>query len=122
MAQRFMKEKFSIILSDQFARISLLLSMLFVIPLILIILATFSNLPPLIPFFNSMPWGEQRLAPSWVTITLPFLLLVILSTNIFISLLVYKRYVLIARIALFICFLFLLLGLLAYLQILFLTF
>lgn len=117
-----MKEKFNLILSDQFARTSLLLSLVFIIPLIAIILFTYSKLPPLIPFFNSMPWGEERLAPSGIAIFLPFILLLILVGNMLLAILVYKKYVLIARITLFNSFLFLLLGLLAYLQILFLTF
>lgn len=117
-----MKEKFSLLFADHFVRISLLLSIIFIIPLIVLIIATYPNLPPLIPFYNSMPWGESRLAISKIVILLPLLLLIILTVNIFQSLFVYKKYTLIARIILFNCFLFLLLGLLAYLQILFLTF
>jgi hypothetical protein len=117
-----MKEKFNLVMNDQFARISLVLSLLFITPLIGIILLTNTSLPPLIPFFNSMPWGEERLAISGITIFLPFLLLFILILNVMEAIFVYKKYVLIARIVLFNCFLFLLLGLLAYLQILFLTF
>lgn len=117
-----MKEKFSLIISDQFIRICLLLSFIFLIPLIVIIIATHPNLPPLIPFFNSMPWGEDRLVFSGVTIFLPLLLLVIFISNLMLATFAYSKYVLVARIVLFNCFLFLLLGLLAYLQILFLTF
>ncbi len=117
-----MKEKFKILLSDQFIRISLLLSLLFIIPLVIIIIATYGSLPPLIPFFNSMPWGEQRLVASNVTIFLPLLLIGIFIGNILQATLSYSRYVLVARIVFFNSFLFLLLGLLAYLQIIFLTF
>lgn len=117
-----MKEKFSIILSDQFVRISLILSLIFIVPLIIIIIATYSSLPPLIPFFNSMPWGESRLIPSSFTVLLPLLLLAIFVGNVLLATFVYTKYVLISRIVLFNCFLILLLGLLAYLQIIFLTF
>ena len=117
-----MRDKFSILLSDQFIRISLMLSILFIVPLIIIIIATYSSLPPLIPFFNSMPWGEQRLYMSNITIFLPLVLLFVLFINILQSLFLYKKYALISRIILFNCFLVLLLSLLAYLQILFLTF
>lgn len=116
-----MKEKFSLLLSDKFARISLLLSFLFVIPLIVLIVFSYKNLPPLIPFFNSMPWGEERLYNSSVTIFLPLILIFVLALNIIQSVLVYKKYVIISRIVLFNCFLFLLLALLSYLQIIFLT-
>lgn len=122
MEPKFMKEKFSTILSDQFVRISLLLSVIFIVPLIAIIIATYGSLPPLIPFFNSMPWGEQRLIGSNITIILPMLLVAIFVGNVLLATFVYTKYVLISRIVLFNCFLILLLGLLAYLQILFLTF
>ncbi len=117
-----MKDKFNLILSDQFVKICLALSLLFILPLIGIIIATYTNLPPLIPFFNSMPWGEDRLASSQLTIFLPLILVVVFVTNLFQAVLSYNKYVLVSRIVLFNCFLFLLLGLLAYLQILFLTF
>jgi hypothetical protein len=117
-----MKEKFNLVLSDQFARVSLLLAVFFVVPLVFLILISYGSLPPLIPFFNSMPWGEERLVNSHVTIFLPFILLTVFVGNLLYALIAYKKNVLISRIVLFNCFLFLLLGLLAYLQILFLTF
>lgn len=117
-----MKEKFNLILTDQFVRISLFLSFLFITPLIAIIIFSYTNLPPLIPFYNSMPWGEERLAYSNITILLPLILLGVFMGNVLQALFAYSKYVLVARIVLFNCFLFLLLGLLAYLQILFLTF
>ena len=116
-----MKEKFSLIISDQFVRISLLLAFIFIVPLITIIILSYGSLPPLIPFYNSMPWGEERLASSNITIFLPLLLLFIFCANILHATYAYTKYALIARIVLFNSFLFLLLGLLAYLQILFLT-
>ena len=117
-----MKEKFSLMISDQFVRISLLFSLIFILPLIFIIIITYGTLPPLIPFFNSMPWGEERLASSQVAIFLPLLLIIIITSNILQAAFIYKRYVLVSRIVLFNTFLFLLLGLLSYLQILFLTY
>jgi len=117
-----MRENFKLIISDQFVRISLVLSLLFIIPLIIIIIVSYANLPPFIPFYNSMPWGEERLAPSTVAIFLPLILFAIFAGNILQAVSFYSKYVLVSRIVLFNCFLFLLLGLLAYLQILFLTF
>lgn len=122
MVHKYMKEKFKIILSDQFIRISLLLSLVFLLPLVVIILLTYGTLPPLIPFYNSMPWGEERLAYSQVAVFLPVILITLFVVNIAQAMFSYSKYVLVARIVLFNSFLFLLLGLLAYLQILFLTF
>ena len=117
-----MREKFKLMISDQFVRISLLLSFLFIVPSVAIVLLTYGNLPPLIPFYNSMPWGEERLASSSLAIFIPIILLIVVATNIFQAVFTYKKYVLISRIVLFNSFLFLLLGLLSYLQILFLTY
>jgi hypothetical protein len=117
-----MKEKFRLILSDQFVKVSLMLSILFIVPLITIIVFTYPSLPPLIPFYNSMPWGEDRLANSSISIALPFLILAVFAVNTIQAVISYSKYVLVARILMFNTFLFLLLGLLAYLQILFLTF
>lgn len=117
-----MKEKFKILIDDQFTRISLILSLLFIIPLVFLIFFTSSHLPPYIPFFNSMPWGEERLFPSSIAIFLPLILVVVFSMNIFQAIYVYKKYTLVSRIVMFNAFLFLLLSLLAYLQILFLSF
>ena len=103
-----MKDQFKLVLSDQFVRISLMLSLLFIIPLIAIIIVTYGALPPLIPFFNSMPWGAERLAPSGITIFLPLLVVAIFLFNIIIAIAVYKKFALISRITLFNCFLFLL--------------
>lgn len=117
-----MKNNFKIILSDQFTRISLIFSIIFLIPLLAIIIISYNNLPPLIPFFNSMPWGDERLFSSNFILFLPIILLIIFSSNLFLAIISYAKYVLVARIIMINTFLFLVLGLLACLQILFLTF
>lgn len=117
-----MRGKFRILFSDQFTRISILLSVIFLVPLIIIIGFSFGRLPALIPFFNSMPWGEERLINSQAVLALPILITGIFILNSVLAVFSYSRYVLVARIIMFNTFLFLLLGLLAYLQILFLTF
>lgn len=117
-----MRGKFKIILKDQFTRISFIFSTLFLIIVLGIIFVSYNNLPPLIPFFNSMPWGEDRLLASGFVIFLPAILVIVYLGNIFQAVISYSRYVLIARILMINTFLFILLGLLAYLQILFLTF
>lgn len=116
-----MKENFKLLISDQFVRISLVLSLIFIIPLMTIIILSYAGLPPLVPFFNSMPWGEERLALSTFVIVLPLILFTVFTGNIIQAVSFYSKYVLVSRIVLFNCFLFLLLGLLAYLQILFLS-
>lgn len=64
---------------------------------LLYIFLYFRNLPPFIPIFNQMPWGEQRIAKTiWIFI-LPFLSFLILIINLTLSSMFYKKNPLIAR-------------------------
>lgn len=117
-----MKEKFRYLLGDNFAKVSFLCSLFFLLPLIVLIVFTVNKFPPMVPLFNSMPWGEERLAPSFAIYTLPIVLILIFTINVIGAALLYRRYTLIARILLFNTALFLMLSTLAYLQILFLSF
>ncbi len=117
-----MKDKFKVIFSDQFTKLSFFLSIIFLLPLTASIIFSYSSLPPFIPFFNSMPWGEDRLMRSNIVIVLPVLVLAVFTINFMQAVFSYSKFVLVSRIIMFNTFLFLLLGLLAFLQILFLTF
>lgn len=44
----------------------------------------FTHLPPQIPLFYSMPWGEQQLADTWTILLLPFFLNLLFFANNFI--------------------------------------
>ena len=117
-----MRERFSLTLSDNFIRISLALSLLFLIPSIVLIVLSYEKLPPLIPLFNSMPWGEERLFASTINIFFPLILLSIFVVNLLIGSIIYKKFALAARILSFNSLLFITLAFLAYIQILFLVF
>lgn len=55
-------------------------------------------LPPLLPLFNQMPWGEERLGTK-IEIFLPFLVtLSFFSLNFFLTLWFYEKMPLVARI------------------------
>ena len=58
----------------------------------------FNNLPPLIPLFNQLPWGEQRLigtAGVFIPSAIAFLIFLI---NLVLASLVYKKAPLLSRI------------------------
>lgn len=58
----------------------------------------YRNLPPFMPVFNQMPWGEQRLGTTitfFYPITLTFIFFL---SNIFFSFLLYDKMPLISRI------------------------
>jgi len=92
-----MKEFFKDIKSDKTIIPTFFINGLFIIASIIFILFFYSGLPPFIPIFNQLPWGEQRLGPT-LTIFIPVLAaLLILIINIFISTLTYKKTPLVAR-------------------------
>lgn len=55
------------------------------------------ELPPFIPIFNQMPWGEQRIAPTFWIFLIPLFSIVVSLGNLIFSSSVYKKNVLIAR-------------------------
>lgn len=62
------------------------------------ILLSFRNLPPFIPLFNQLPWGEARIAKTIWIFVIPFLSLSIFIFNLIYSELTYKKIPLIPRI------------------------
>lgn len=93
-----MKELFKNIVSDKTLALAFLINILFIIATLIFILFSYSSLPPFIPIFNQLPWGEQRLG-STITILIPVLAaLLVLLINLFISAAIYKKNTLIARI------------------------
>jgi hypothetical protein len=86
-----------------------------------IIAISYPNLPPYIPFFNSLPWGTDRLFSSIVVIFLPVTFLIIIIINTLLSARLYTTHVLMARMISFNGLLVMTLGFLAYLQIMLLV-
>lgn len=117
-----MKDKFDLIINDKLARVAIFVSMFFLVPSIALIIFFYEKLPPVIPLFNSMPWGEERLFSSRINIFFPLILIGVFIANIFCSAFVYKKHVLAARLLMLNSLLFFMLSFLAYVQILFLTF
>lgn len=69
----------------------------FLIAIIIFILFSYRNLPPFIPIFNQLPWGEERLGKT-ITIFVPVLVaLLILVINLFTSSITYRKIPLVAR-------------------------
>jgi len=95
--QKFMKDFFKDVVQDKII-ISAFFSDIFLIAItIFYILITYGKLPPFVPIFNQLPWGEQRLGPT-LTIFVPVLVsLLLLIINVFISTIIYKKIPLISR-------------------------
>ena len=67
------------------------ISFIVVLITIAIVLVNYKNLPPLIPIFNQLPWGNQRLVPTpgiFIPIALYFAVFIF---NVFFSYTLYKK-------------------------------
>lgn len=92
-----MKEFFKDIRNDKTARFGFLSAFILSLFTFFYILLTYKNLPPFMPIFNQLPWGEQRLGTT-LTIFIPILISwVIIIFNLFISVLVYQKTPLVSR-------------------------
>jgi len=122
MGPQYMKGSFKIVLSDNIIKYSIYSSLLLMVLHVFLVAFFIPKLPPLIPLLNSQPWGGERLYPAWTVIFLPPFLILVFVLNNMISTSLYKRNVLIARLLSFNSLLFILLSLLAFIQIIFLVF
>lgn len=86
-----MKEFFKDILNDNVTKFGFLTSIIFIPFGLIIVLLFYKNLPPFIPTFNQLPWGEQRLGNTY-TIFAPLLIaLIIFISNITAASFMYKK-------------------------------
>jgi hypothetical protein len=93
-----MKKFINNIKADRLTFRGFILSFFLIIATTLYILINYRNLPPLIPIFNQLPWGFQRLTQTW-GIFIPVAILGILFIfNIIFTSIVYAKNPLIARI------------------------
>lgn len=120
--QIFMKDSINFVFKDNLIRISIILSILFILIQGILVAVFSSKFPPLIPFFNSRPWGEARLVSSSIILFIPLLYIFVFIVNSILSSLYYKKNMLVARLLSFSALLFIFLGILAFVQIIFLVF
>jgi len=117
-----MKSNFKLLLLDKIIKYSLFASVFLILFQLIIAGLFLTKLPPLIPLLNSKPWGNSRLYPSITILLIPLLLIVGFIVNNLLSAVYYKTNTLAARILSFNSLLFILLSLLALVQIIFLVF
>jgi len=92
-----MNEFIKPILLDKIIRLTLLISLGLLFLSLLIVGIFYTSLPPFIPLFNQMPWGEARLAPTWMFFLLPAVTIFIAILNIAITKFIYEKMPLVAR-------------------------
>lgn len=117
-----MSAKISTLLKDSSIKYSLLLCLFFLFAQSILLAFFYFTLPPIVPFFNSLPWGTERLAASQFMLSLPMGVTIILLINLYISKRIYLKHALIARILTVNGLLISLLGFLAIAQIVLLVF
>lgn len=92
-----MKEFFKNVLIDKTITLAYLINGFFIIAVVIFILFSYGSLPPFVPIFNQLPWGEQRLGAT-LTIFIPVLAaLSILVVNLFICASNYSKIPLVSR-------------------------
>ncbi|MDP2637464.1 MAG: hypothetical protein Q8P26_00180 [Candidatus Levybacteria bacterium] len=93
-----MKELFKNIKKDKTITLAFFINSFCITISIILILLSYGKLPPFLPIFNQLPWGEQRLGAT-ITIFIPVLVsIIILGINAPASALIYGKIPLIARI------------------------
>jgi len=93
-----MKEFFKVVKTDRIIYRTSLASGFVITATFLYAILRFFSLPPFIPVFNQLPWGNQRIGPSF-TIFIPLALtIIILIANLALSSFAYSKNPLLSRI------------------------
>lgn len=93
-----MKKYFKKITQDRLVLRLYILSFMFLILTLVLILINYMKLPPVLPIFNQLPWGKERLAIT-PGIFIPLLIVVFyFILNLFLSALSYEKYPILARV------------------------
>ncbi|MCL4415398.1 MAG: hypothetical protein M1365_01660 [Actinobacteria bacterium] len=93
-----MNELFKVIKDDKIIQRSFMISAGLIAVAVIYSLIYYRSLPPFIPLYNQLPWGEQRLANT-IGVFIPSLIsLLILMLNFFLSSFIYLRNPLLSRI------------------------
>lgn len=83
--------------SDKILFYGSILSLVFLVVSIIIIAFVYSRIPPFIPLYNQLPWGEARLATKNEFFILPAMMGGILFANVIAALSLYQKTPLLSR-------------------------
>ena len=92
-----MKKYFKYLKRDKLVLRLFILAFIFLILIFLICALMYTKLPPLLPIFNQLPWGIQRLSPAPGIFIAPLISLSIFLINIFLAAFSYEKSPLLAR-------------------------
>lgn len=92
-----MKEHFKILTADKITRAMMATTIVLFVMQLAFIMFFYQKLPPVIPVFNQLPWGIERLGTR-PSIFLPFITALICSiTNLILASITYNTMPLVAR-------------------------
>lgn len=81
--QRFsIRETAEILVPDELGRTSYLIGILMIGVGLALVMGLLGKLPPVVPLYFTLPWGEARLAPKLMLYTIPGIALVFLIFNL----------------------------------------
>lgn len=92
-----MKKYFKNLRQDKLVLRLFILSFIFLILIFVYVAFNYTKLPPLLPIFNQMPWGQQRLSPAAGIFIPPLIALFIFIINLFLAAFSYEKSPLLAR-------------------------
>lgn len=92
-----MKEFFKDITGDKTAFLGLLATFVLTILSIIFIFFVYPSLPPYIPIFNQLPWGDQRLGQTQAIFIPVIAAVIIFFFNVSLSKFIYRKIPLAAR-------------------------
>lgn len=76
------RETAEILVPDKFGRTSYVSALLLIIVMISLISLLFGKMPPSVPLYFTLPWGEARLAPKAMLYILPSIAMAFLAFNL----------------------------------------
>jgi len=92
-----MKDFFKNIIHDKTTRLGFTATFGIVFVSLVFVLLYYNKLPPFLPIFNQLPWGEQRLGTT-MTVFIPILIaFLIFVCNLILSSLIYEKIPLVSR-------------------------
>lgn len=94
----YMKKLFNVIKSDRILKRGTILTLVLNIISALLSIIFYFRLPPIIPIFNQLPWGEERLGQNFMIFLPSALATAFFVINTIIAGLIYNKTPLIARI------------------------
>jgi len=92
-----MKKYFKNLRKDRLVLRLFILSFIFLVLTFAYVGFNYMKLPPLLPVFNQLPWGQERLGPTFAIFTPPLMALSIFILNIFLAAFSYEKSPLLAR-------------------------